>query len=304
MDGVFAYRYTPAACLLVTGEDAADFLQSQFSNELRPFEAGRCTYGLWLDVKGKVIADAWVLCEGEEAFRIVSEHCGAAEIAAKLDKHIIADDVEIEVQAGLGAMALLGAAASELLASLAGQCPDAGRFVRCDGGLAWGGRRSAQPSYELVFDTEASLAACEERLERLGVRTVDSNRIACERMEAGIPQVPAEIGSGELPGEGGFERDAVSLTKGCYLGQEVVARMHHLGKARRALYILQGSGDVPPCPLPLTNEAGKNVGELRSAIERGPGWQGVALLKIQHVAVGAVLSAAAGEVKIVNTLRH
>ena len=304
MDGVFAYRYTPAACLLVTGEDAADFLQSQFSSELRPFEAGQCTYGLWLDVKGKVIADAWVLCEGEEAFRIVSEHCRASEIAAKLEKHIIADDVEIEVQAGPGAMALLGAGAPERLVSLFGQCPEPGQFVRFEGGVAWGGRRSAQPSYELLFDAEASLTAFRERFEALGVSWVDSNRIARERLQAGIPQVPAEIGSGELPGEGGFERDAVSFTKGCYLGQEVVARMHNLGKARRALYILEGEGEVPTCPLPLTNDAGKTVGELRSAIVQDQGWRGVALLKIQHVAVGAVLSAPSGEVKIVNTLRH
>ena len=57
------YEYTPAAHFLVSDEDAADFLQSQFTNDLRPFEAGRSTYGLWLDVKGKVIADSVVLCE-------------------------------------------------------------------------------------------------------------------------------------------------------------------------------------------------------------------------------------------------
>ena len=57
MDAVLGYEYKPAGHLLVTDEDAADFLQSQFTNELCPFEAGRCVYGLWLNVKGKVIAD-------------------------------------------------------------------------------------------------------------------------------------------------------------------------------------------------------------------------------------------------------
>ena len=57
------YQYAPAAHFLVKGEDAADFLQSQFTNELRPFELRQATYGLWLDVKGKVIADSVVICE-------------------------------------------------------------------------------------------------------------------------------------------------------------------------------------------------------------------------------------------------
>ena len=54
---IYGYDYKRAAHLWVTDEDAADFLQSQFANDLRPFAAGKCTYGLWLDVKGKVIAD-------------------------------------------------------------------------------------------------------------------------------------------------------------------------------------------------------------------------------------------------------
>ena len=66
------YQYAPAAHFLVTDEDAADFLQSQFTNELRPFEEGQVSYGLWLDVKGKVIADSVVLCEGAEQFRVIS----------------------------------------------------------------------------------------------------------------------------------------------------------------------------------------------------------------------------------------
>ena len=90
------YQPAFAADLYAHGEDAADFLQSQFSNELRPFAVGRCTYGLWLDVKGKVQADAWVLQTGKESFRILSEHCSGAIIRSHLERHIVADDVEID----------------------------------------------------------------------------------------------------------------------------------------------------------------------------------------------------------------
>ena len=94
--GLYLYPYQMSAHLEVRGEDAADFLQSQFSNDLRPFYEGQCTYGLWLDVKGKLVADSWVLCEGEEQFRIFSECCRSEHIQQKLEHHIIADDVEDE----------------------------------------------------------------------------------------------------------------------------------------------------------------------------------------------------------------
>ena len=80
METVFGYEYTTRTHLLVSDEDAADFLQSQFTNDLRPFEAGHATYGLWLDVKGKVIADSTVLCEGDESFRLISETSDAAAL--------------------------------------------------------------------------------------------------------------------------------------------------------------------------------------------------------------------------------
>ena len=75
------YQYVPAGHFIVTDGDAADFLQSQFTYELRPFNVGQATYGLWLDVKGKVIADSVVLCEGAEKFRVISECCCPRAVA-------------------------------------------------------------------------------------------------------------------------------------------------------------------------------------------------------------------------------
>ena len=100
-------------------------------------------------------------------------------------------------------------------------------------------------------------------------------------MSAGVPLVPAEVGPTDLPGEGGFVEDAVSLNKGCYLGQEVVARMHNVGQARRALYFDQGEGLAPKISPVLQAADGRAAGELRSVLAVGDGWQGVAMLKIR-----------------------
>ena len=100
MDGVFSYAYTPAGYLEITDEDAADFLQSQFSNDLRPFEPGLCRYGLWLGAKGKVLADGHVLCEDGERFFALSEGSDGGELARWLGERIVADDVVVAAWKG------------------------------------------------------------------------------------------------------------------------------------------------------------------------------------------------------------
>ncbi len=281
MDGVFAYQYSPAAQLQISDEDSADFLQSQFSNDLRPFSVGQVVYGLWLDVKGKVIADSWVLCEDDEQFRIISEHCTAEVIAEKLERHIIADDVEIEPLDGGAAIALIGEQAGAVLEQLGFEIPETGKFSEALGAVCFAGRRSTQPSYELVCADVEQADVLIAKLQGLQVEFVSEGWIQEERMSAGVPLVPQEVGAADLPGEGGFVDDAVSLNKGCYLGQEVVARMHNVGQARRALYLLEGEGAVPESPQSLVAADGKNAGELRSVVAVGDGWQGVAMLKIR-----------------------
>lgn len=287
MKKIEMFPYQMAAHLRITGEDASDFLQSQFSNDLRPFEAGQATYGLWLDAKGKVVADSWVRCEGPESFRLFSEHCPGALIAEKLEWHIVADDVEIEILPGAPALAVLEA------------LPDAWGEVG-EAGLVLPGRRSVEPSWEYVFE---SVEARDIFIGENEAEIVSENQIQLLRLEAGIPMVPAEIGPGDLPGEGGLDRDAVAFNKGCFLGQEVVARMHNVGKATRALYLVHGEGQVPDCPRALSNEAGKVLGELRTAYSDRAGWLGVALLKRRELPALLRLEGEGVSIRVVSEFR-
>ena len=300
MHTVQAYHYSLSARLLVTGEDASEFLQSQFSQDLRNFETGQCTYGLWLDVKGKVIADSWVLCEDIERFWIFSEHCSANTLQDKLERHIIADDVCIEVCPSAPACSVIGVDATTLLEI----SPKHGTFVRGQDCIIFCGRRSLVPSYEIVFEDTNAFDTFEEHMQTSGVVLPAKDFwIQQQRIAAGIPLVPQEIGTTDLPGEGGFIDDAVSLTKGCYLGQEVVARMHNLGKARRSLYRVQGSGKAPECPQVLSTESGKVAGELRTAFNLADGWQGVALVKLLHLQTNTSIFTQLGALEIMRPLR-
>jgi hypothetical protein len=290
------YEYSPAAHFLVTDEDAADFLQSQFTNELRPYEVGQCTYGLWLDVKGKVIADSVVLCEGAASFRVISERCRGEAIAAHMERHIIADDVVIEQREVSFGIELLQAG----VAAIGWEVPARGRFVVSEGGILFCAREGI---FNMVIGSEADFLAIRQQLTDAGFLPLSQSARGLARVAAGIPQVPEEIGAADLPGEGELEDAAISFTKGCYLGQEVVARMHNVGKPQRRLFVVAGAGEAAQAPLALYNADSKQVGELRSAYTTADGWLGVALLKTRFAGVGAILQNEANEVTVKKPLK-
>ena len=291
------YQYTPSAHFIVTENDAADFLQSQFTNELRPFKEGQATYGLWLDVKGKVIADSIILCEGAEQFRVISECCAGELITAHMERHIIADDVEINhTEPGYGFE--LPAKAVEALGL---GCPMIGQFLQIEGGILY----SIQDStYNMVMHVESTAKLAFKQLTNLGFIESSASERGLARIDRGRPLVPEEIGAADMPGEGGLEHDAISFTKGCYLGQEVVARMHNVGKAQRGLFVVRGEGVIPDLPLVLTNSESKRVGELRTAYPDGETWQGVAILKTRFAIVGETLRYNMNEVNVIRALRE
>lgn len=273
---VFAWQ--PAAWLRVSGPDSATFLQGQFTNDLRALTTQPAVYGLWLTVKGKVLADSFVLrgVDAEE-FWLGSYFSEAATIRERLESHVIADDVTIEDQtAQWRALSFVGGGVDALLSA----APEGVKVFR--------GRRTRENCVEWVFPH--ALADPIAR-ELNGARELTPTEIARMRIGARIPAIPADIGPGELPNEGELEADAISYTKGCYLGQEVMARLKSMGQVRRRLLRVRGSGaEFPATPAPVF-AGGRQVGELRSAVAaNGGGWIGLALVSLLHVKAGAELS--------------
>lgn len=277
------FRWRPACWLRVTGEDAGTFLQGQFTNDLRTLASTRSVYGLWLTVKGKVLADSFVLAGGSpQEFWVGSYFSPAAVVRERLESHVIADDVviadETEHWAGL---CVQGEAANALLT-------EAPR-----GTLAFPGRRHRGPAVEWMYPLAAGEPAWAVALRASG-RLLEGEAQERQRIAAGIPAVPADIGPNDLPNEGGLEADAISYTKGCYLGQEVMARLKSMGQVRRRLVRVRGAGAEPPaCPAPVFTGA-RQVGEVRSAVRDGAqGWIGLALVSILQAGPGAALALAA-----------
>ena len=288
------HGWRPAAWLRVKGADAASFLQGQLTNELRGLPAGGAVYGLWLTLKGKVLADSFVVRDarsgatGAEAaaeFWVGSYFSPAAVIRERLEAFIIADDVTVEdVTAEWAGVTLLGEGVA--------MAADAATAGGARGGVVFRGRRGKEEAVEWVFPL-AQLEAV--RAQITGRRELDGEEMARRRIAAGVPAVPADIGPGDLPGEGGLERDAISYTKGCYLGQEVMARLKSMGQVRRRLMRVAGSpGGEAPGSLPAALfSGGRKVGEVRSAVSDGAGgWVGLAMLSLLQLEAGAGLALA------------
>jgi hypothetical protein len=260
------YGWKPSACLRVSGEDSASFLQGQFTNDLQKTGIGEAVYGLWLNQKGKVLADSFVLQQSVHDFRIVSYFSPAAVIRERLEAYVIADDVVVEDLSGeVAGLTIFGgvAAADEVPA----------------GGWSFAGRRTREPHREIILPgrSEAELKVKLAPGPWLAEREIERRRIA-----AGIPAIPADLGPAELPNEGGLETEAISYTKGCYLGQEVMARLKSMGQVRRRLLRVRGGGEPPAVPAAVF-QSGRKVGELRSTAVEGTGWIGLALISLLQV---------------------
>jgi hypothetical protein len=285
---IFLHDYRPSALLKVSGNDAFSFMQGQFSNELRQGNQ-LATYGLWLNQKGRVVADSQVLALGANEFYLLSTASPAATIQQRLEAYIVADEVTVtDETATVGGLVIGGSACGEMIMAMAGNIPAAGKYVRAGLVLILLGRRIREENYEIIGPVEA-LAEWREKLIAQGGLAVGPGQMELARIEAGLPAIPPDLGLGDLPNEGGLEETAISYTKGCYLGQEVMARLKNLGQVRRRLHRISGPGG-PPAPAQPLYHGAKKIGEIRSATEDGPRFGALAMLTLAGVAGSPGLS--------------
>lgn len=208
-----------------------------------------------------MVADSFVFSGSEaDEFWIGSYASPAVKIRERLESHIIADDVTINDQStAWGGVTFFGTEAEETARALRNPS---------DSGFVFTGRRGHETTFEWVAPVELIDAA----LSRFGpVTTLTAEEMERRRIEAGIPLIPVDLGPNDLPNEGGLETDAISYTKGCYLGQEVMARLKAMGQVRRRLLRVTGP-EIAHSTTPTPLFAGdRRVGELRSVAPDGRG---------------------------------
>ncbi|MDQ5978481.1 MAG: tRNA-modifying protein YgfZ [Verrucomicrobiota bacterium] len=276
-----------SAVLRIRGPDANSYLQGQFTQDVNA-QNGR-SYGLWLDQKGRVLADGHVLRQADRDFLVVSFSLPAAQLLARLEAYLIADEVELADETGAWTGILLWGEEASTRPLPAGV-------------LGFPSRRAGAGSVQWLMPANR-LEAVVAELNKISAEARDPRTAELERLRQGVPAVPADIGPRDLPNEGGLDDVAISYTKGCYLGQEVMARLKNLGQVRRRLHLVRGKG-APPAPGTALHQGGNQVGELRSAVSDGEGFLAMAMLSLIKLDENSPLSVAPGDPAVIRILRR
>lgn len=274
------------ACVLrAEGPDARTFLQGQFSNDLGKLASGEVAYGLWLDRKGKVEADSFALCEGDEGFLLASYYCEESAVRERLEAYLIMDEVELSGETGkwIGVSAW-GDAIEVAREALGVELPEEGAWSEAAGVVMFWGRRGEERVLEILIpadeEREKELRSVLEESGACGLDDADLLRFA---IEGNVARIGKEFSGGlDLPQELDLEVVGISYRKGCYLGQEVMARIHAMGKVRKRLARVEVLGTEGEFELPMDifNAEGKKRGSLRCSLYSDDGCVGQAVLAI------------------------
>jgi folate-binding protein YgfZ len=238
--------------VVVSGPDATSFLQSLLSQDLDAVDAGAGCRSLLLTPQGKLGVTLRVLrvrpVDGDDQWWLDTEAGFGEELATMLGRYRIRVDAEIrdrteawgllEVR-GHEAVARVAAAAKVDVPEVDGSHVPWGelRVVRAD----WPDREGV----DVVGPTEAVRAARDELLHD-GVDPVAPGEYDVARIVAGVPRLGVDVDERTIPQEAFLERDSVSFTKGCFVGQELVCRIDTRGHVNRHLRLLRIAGDVVP----------------------------------------------------------
>lgn len=208
--------------IALTGRDAATFAQAQFMNDVAQLEPGQWHWSGWLTPKGRVIALFAVLKLSDEAIWLLLPDADPQALASGLKRFVFRSKVVIEVRADLRVSGAFTPPAQAQGPNLAGS--DAASAIELDmGGEA--GPRTARISSGPVAPEDPAAVAHWQAFD----------------LEHGLPRLPASQAEHWTPQQLSLERlGAFSVKKGCYPGQEIVARTHFLGQAKRGLALLEG----------------------------------------------------------------
>ena len=275
-EGCGLLERTGQGLLAVEGAEAAEYLQGQLTNDVEAIGAGEGAYAALLDRKGHMQADMRVLRPGEgPGLLLLLEPEGLEAARRHLQMYKVGREVEVrDASEERSLLSLIGPRAVEIAGSAPlpeGACEEVTvGGARCLAVGAPDGIDLIVPAVERDRAREALLAG--------GADEVSPEAAAILRIEAGRPRFGAEMGSETMPAEAGIVEQAVSFTKGCYIGQETVARLHYKGRPNRHLRGLKLSGPARAGALVRLGE--KEVGSLGSAaVSPAHGPIGLAILR-------------------------
>jgi len=265
----------------VSGAERATWLQGLLTNDIVALAPGQGCYSAWLSPQGRLITDALVLAEDDAVTLEVPGPIGD-DLYRRLDAAIFAEDVLLTDEGGVWtSLGVHGPDAARIVSRTLhaadganpatdettlsswpefanAALPDAGRLFRHD--------PYGVPGFTLRVP-RAAADGWTSRLRLAGAPVVAPADLEWARIEAGRPEFPLDMDTDTIPLEAGIEDRAISFTKGCYVGQEVIVRVVHRGGGRvaRRLVGLRLTGAAVPAPRAAIRQGAREVGHVTSA---------------------------------------
>jgi folate-binding protein YgfZ len=274
--GVLDLSFRSRLCL--AGTDRARFLHGQVTNDVNKLGVGQGCYAAITTAKGKMESDANIFCLAEEL--LLDFEPGLSEkISRRLEKYIVADDVQIvDAAPHYGLLSVQGPKAEIVLRALgwfaeipAAPLASVKIFHAVLGEIYLANNARLNHSGWDLFVPSQSLAEAAKQLvaatKATGGRPCGWQALETSRIEAGIPRFGADMDETNIPLECGIEARAITYTKGCYIGQEVINRVHSVGHVNRELRGLRLANELKT--LPQRGDkiyfGGKEAGQVTSA---------------------------------------
>ena len=263
--------------MVVSGKDRASYLQGLLTNDIAALKAGEGCYAAYLTPQGRMLADLLVYELGDVILLTLNGDVKDT-VLARLDQFIFAEDVQLgDVTGSLAQVAVVGPRSAAAVASaIDGVSPDVLSALGEHGNLRalFGGQPAivarvtdtGEPGFDVFLD-RSQVEAFTSRLGGAGVAALDFVTADAIRIEAGVPLFHRDMDEDTIPLEAGIESRAISLTKGCYVGQEVIIRVLHRGHGRvaRKLVGLTLDGDQAPPSGAVVRSGDREIGHVTSS---------------------------------------
>ena len=256
--------------LMITGKDRITFLNSLLTNDLSHLPEGSGQHSALLNTKARVLADLYLYNEPGRVY-VDTGYSSGDKVKRALDNFVITEDVQIEdvgmelvqisLQGPKGAKAIREAFGTDMgdLKPLQQKNLGPSTIISRD--------RTGQGGYDLIMPVDEADAVWQGFLLQGGdpeLRPVGLGAVEILRLEAGIPHYGLDFDENTIVLEAGF-KDALSFTKGCYLGQEVVARATHIGRVNKQLVQVEVESKTPPVTRSKMMSSGAEAGFITSA---------------------------------------
>jgi folate-binding protein YgfZ len=283
------FPLTDRAFLRITGSDATRWLNGMVTNNIAALAPGEGNYNFLLNAQGRIQGDCIIYREPSDTptFLLETDKSQIEAIQQHLDKFIIMDDVELSVgfhikgfqpELSPQGIAIIGTIASHLLLRIIEGNLTSPYVAPSPGSMTYGSlegnkviilTQASGPitTFEIWCDSRGAYKELYRQLEFFNAYSLPAEALAANRILSGTPKFGVDITDKYLPQETA-QTHALHFSKGCYLGQEIVERIHSRGQVHRTFSQFQLTGELPTLPAPLEANS-KPVGELTSAAQIG-----------------------------------